>query len=74
MAAGQVTLILLGWWLLYAPNALITAQGEISFYEAAAPEATLWQLVLALLVGSCFIFPSLFFLLKVFKTKGREEF
>lgn len=74
VAAGQVTLILLGWWLLYAPNALITAQGEISFYEAAAPEATLWQLVLALLVGSCFIFPSLFFLLKVFKTKGREEF
>ncbi len=74
VAAGQVTLILLGWWLLYAPNALITAQGKINFYEAAAPEATLWQLVLALLVGSCFIFPSLFFLLKVFKTKGREEF
>ena len=69
VAGGQVTLILLGWWLLYAPNALITAQGEINFYTSAAPEATLRQLVIALLIGSLFIFPSLFFLLRVFKSK-----
>lgn len=69
VAAGQVTLILLGWCLLYAPNALITATRPLSFYTEAAPPATLLQLTIALLVGSVFIFPSLFFLLRVFKTK-----
>ncbi|MBW7894446.1 MAG: cytochrome d ubiquinol oxidase subunit II [Opitutaceae bacterium] len=68
VAAGQVTLILLGWYVLYAPNALITAGGPLSFYEMAAPDATLRQLVIALLVGSLFIFPSLIYLLWVFKT------
>jgi cytochrome d ubiquinol oxidase subunit II len=66
-AAGQATLILAGWYLLYAPNALTTTDGPLSFFSAAAPPATLFQLVLALLVGSLFIFPSLFFLMKVFK-------
>jgi cytochrome d ubiquinol oxidase subunit II len=69
IAAGQVSLILLGWWLLYAPNALITAKGPLGFYAMAAPPATLRQLVLALVVGSFFIFPSLIFLLRVFKLK-----
>ncbi|EIP99590.1 cytochrome bd-type quinol oxidase, subunit 2 [Opitutaceae bacterium TAV1] len=75
VAGGQVTLILLGWWLLYAPNALITAERPLGFYAEAAPHATLVQLVIALLVGSLFIFPSLFFLLRVFKVKrdGAEE-
>ena len=71
VAAGQVSLILAGWCLLYAPNAMISARGPISFYAAAAPAATLRQLVLALLVGSIFIFPSLLFLFRVFKTKDR---
>ncbi len=69
IAAGQVTLILAGWCLLYVPNAMITARGPISFYDAAAPAATLRQLILALLVGGAFIFPSLVFLLRVFKAK-----
>lgn len=71
VAAGQVTLILVGWCLLYAPNALITADRPLSFYTEAAPEATLFQLVLALLVGSAFIFPSLYYLFRVFKMKAR---
>lgn len=69
VAGGQVTLILLGWWLLYAPDAVHTAHGTLNFYKDAAPPATLEQLVIALLVGSLFIFPSLFFLLRVFKSK-----
>jgi cytochrome d ubiquinol oxidase subunit II len=74
VASGQVALILLGWYVLYAPNALNTAQGPLSFYDTAAPPATLRQLVLALLVGSAFIFPSLFYLFRVFKlTDGRTE-
>ncbi|MDR1011026.1 MAG: cytochrome d ubiquinol oxidase subunit II [Opitutaceae bacterium] len=73
IAAGQVTMILLGWWLLYAPNALITTGGPVSFYEAAAPSATQLQLMLALLIGSCIIFPSLIFLLRVFKANARAK-
>lgn len=67
VAAGQVALILIGWYLLYAPNAVLTVRGPLSFYAEAAPAATLRQLVIALLIGSVFIFPSLFFLLRVFK-------
>jgi cytochrome d ubiquinol oxidase subunit II len=73
VASGQVVLILLGWYVLYAPNALITARGPLSFYAEAAPPATLRQLVLALLVGSLFIFPSLYYLLRVFKMPGRTD-
>lgn len=73
VASGQVSLILLGWYVLYAPNALITARGPLSFYAEAAPPATLWQLVLALLVGSLFIFPSIFYLFRVFKLPGGPQ-
>lgn len=67
VAAGQMALIPLGWYMLYAPDAVLTTAGPLSFYTAAAPPATLRQLVLALLVGSLFIFPSLIYLLRVFK-------
>lgn len=70
VAAGQCALILSGWFMLHAPDALTTPLGEFSFYEHAAPDPTLWQLNLALLVGSLLIFPSLFFLLRVFKMKS----
>lgn len=73
VAGGQVSLILIGWLMLYAPNAVTTAQGPLSFYEQAAPQATLRQLVIALLVGSLFIFPSLFYLLQVFKVRRAPE-
>jgi len=69
VAIGQATLILVGWLLLYAPDAVNTVQGALSFYQQAAPAATLRQLVIALLVGSVFIFPSLFFLFRIFKMK-----
>jgi cytochrome d ubiquinol oxidase subunit II len=72
VASGQVALILMGWYVLYAPNALVTAAGPLSFYEQAAPPATLRQLVLALLVGSLFIFPSLYYLFRVFKRTGER--
>lgn len=73
VASGQVALILTGWYVLYAPNALITARGPLSFYAEAAPPATLWQLVLALLIGSVFIFPSIFYLFRVFKLPGGQR-
>lgn len=73
VAAGQVALILLGWYLLYAPNAVLTVEGPLDFYALAAPAATLRQLVIALVIGSVFIFPSLFFLLRVFKSSGANH-
>lgn len=68
LAAGQIALILFGWYSIYAPNALLDKAGPLTFYASAAPEAALRQLTIALLVGSLFIFPSLFYLLKVFKS------
>jgi cytochrome d ubiquinol oxidase subunit II len=70
VAAGQMALIPLGWYLLYAPNALLTAAGPLSFHETAAPPATLRQLMIALVVGCALIFPGLYYLLRVFKLPG----
>ena len=67
VGAGQVILILGGWYVVSAPTALQTTAGPIPFFQAAAPPATQLQLVIALLFGSVLIFPSLFFLLRVFK-------
>lgn len=66
-SAGQVVLILSGWFALYFPDVIRTTEGAISFQNAAAPESTQKMLVIALLVGSLFIFPSLFYLFKVFR-------
>lgn len=67
VAATQAGVIIAGWYMINAPVALNLKSGPLSFYEAAAPPATLRQLVLALLIGSVLIFPSLFYLLRVFK-------
>ncbi|UYL07344.1 cytochrome d ubiquinol oxidase subunit II [Bdellovibrio sp. SKB1291214] len=71
-AAAQVSLIILGWYFAMAPAALSTPQGPVSFYDAAAPAAALRQLTYALCVGSVLIFPSLFYLLKVFKLSSKS--
>ncbi|WP_413586717.1 cytochrome d ubiquinol oxidase subunit II [Bdellovibrio sp. HCB274] len=71
-AAAQAALILFGWYFAIAPAAVLTPQGAISFVAAAAPEPTLRQLSYALGVGSLLIFPSLFYLLKVFKLSGKS--
>jgi len=39
----------------------------LTFHNTAAPEATLLQLVIALVVGSCLILPFLYFLMVTFK-------
>ena len=73
LAAGQISFILFGWYSIYAPNALLDKAGSLTFFEAAAPDATLKQLTIALVIGSAFIFPSLFYLLKVFKWKAEPQ-
>jgi len=65
-AIAEVTLILGGWSVAQFPN-LITP--GITIFNAAAPEITLRLLTYALVVGAIILFPSLFFLFRVFKGK-----
>jgi cytochrome d ubiquinol oxidase subunit II len=64
LAAGQVTLILLGWVAAQYPNIV---EPNISIHSAAAPVITLRLLVGALAVGSLLLFPSYYYLFRVFK-------
>jgi cytochrome d ubiquinol oxidase subunit II len=49
----------------------IQSGDSLTLLNTAAPDATLKQLVIALIAGSLLIFPALFFLLRTFK---REQF
>lgn len=68
VAAGQVVAVILAWFWVQTP-VVIRQVGptDLTFHNSAAPEATLWQLFLALIVGACIILPFLYYLIKVFK-------
>ncbi|MGM0588437.1 MAG: cytochrome d ubiquinol oxidase subunit II [Bacteroidota bacterium] len=68
-AGAQVLLIMLAWfWVQYPVVLNLTDPAtDLTFHNSAAPEATLLQLTLALIVGSLIILPSLYFLMKTFK-------
>ncbi|HZL46296.1 MAG TPA: cytochrome d ubiquinol oxidase subunit II [Opitutaceae bacterium] len=68
-AAGEVTLILVGWSLAQYPN-LVTP--DVTIANARAPEATLRLLILALAVGALVLLPSLVFLFRLFKGTKRR--
>jgi cytochrome bd ubiquinol oxidase subunit II len=63
-AAGQVTLILWGWALAQFPYLV---EPNIMIQSAAAPPATLRLLLLALGAGALILFPSFYYLFRVFK-------
>lgn len=68
LAAGQVVTVMLAWFWVQMPVVIRQAgQADLTFHNSAAPEATLWQLFWALVVGSCIILPFLYYLMKVFK-------
>lgn len=70
----QVFLILGAWFHVQFPDVMRFADGSaLTFANTAAPAATLRQLMLALLVGSCLIFPALYFLYKTFKFDTEPE-
>jgi cytochrome d ubiquinol oxidase subunit II len=68
-AIGEVTLILGGWSLSQYPK-LITP--DVTIFNAAAPAITLRLLIYALVAGAVVLFPSLFFLFRIFK--GKESY
>lgn len=65
-AAAQVTLILLGWAFAQYPNLV---EPDLSITSAAAPTITLQLLLAALGAGALLLFPSYYYLLRVFKAE-----
>ena len=64
-AAGEIGLLILGWGVAQYPYLLYP---DLPLDSVAAPVATLRFVVLSLPVGGIFIFPSLWILLRVFKS------
>lgn len=63
-AAAQVTLILLGWALAQFPHLV---EPDLTITSAAAPQITLQLLLGALVAGALLLFPSYYYLIRVFK-------
>lgn len=63
---GEACLVLVGWSLAHYPRIIVP---DVTIFNSAAPIATLRLLVIALVVGSVILFPSLAFLFAVFKGK-----
>jgi cytochrome d ubiquinol oxidase subunit II len=65
-AAAQVTLILLGWALAQFPHLV---EPDLTITSAAAPKITLELLLGALAAGAILLFPSYYYLIRVFKAE-----
>ncbi len=65
-AIVQVVLIVLGWGAAENPYLV---RPEITIQDAAAPGHVLFLVLMALLAGTLILFPSLFYLYRVFKAK-----
>src|SRR5216684_2546572 len=63
-AAAQVTLILLGWAFAQFPYLI---EPDVTIYSSAAPRATLRLLLIALAAGVLILFPSYYYLFRIFK-------
>jgi cytochrome bd ubiquinol oxidase subunit II len=64
----QVALIMLGWFSIQFPVVVYAKDGNhLTFYNTQAPEATLTQLLIALIIGLILVVPAFYFLFKVFK-------
>jgi len=66
-AAAQVTLILWGWGVAQFPYML---PPDLPIELAAAPRATLRLALIAVIAGAVVLFPSLYYLFKVFKAQS----
>ncbi len=64
--AAQVTLILLGWALAQFPHLV---EPDITIASAAAPQITLQLLLAALVAGALLLFPSYYYLFRIFKAE-----
>ena len=68
VVGAQVSLIMLGWFAIQFPVLVYEKNGNhLSFYNTQAPDATMYQLLIALFVGLLLVVPAFYFLFKVFK-------
>ena len=70
LVGAQVTAIIGGWLAIQFP-VIVNLEGadDLTFYNTMANPATLEALLWALIVGVLLIFPSIFYLFKVFKSE-----
>lgn len=66
MAGLQFGLILFAAVYAHFPYIIITANSELSLLENMAPDATISNLGMMLLIGGCIVLPALFYLMKSF--------
>jgi cytochrome bd ubiquinol oxidase subunit II len=66
-AAAQVALILWGWGMAQFPYLV---EPDITIYNAAAPPVTMRLLLVALAAGALLLFPSFYYLFRVFKGRS----
>jgi cytochrome d ubiquinol oxidase subunit II len=64
----QIIAVVVGWFYIQYPI-LIQVKGDehLTFFNTQAPEATLKQLLIALIVGLILVVPAFLFLFRVFK-------
>lgn len=67
-----VLVILVGWWSIQYPFMIGFPAGvahSLHIYEIASPEPVLRGMVFALVAGTILIFPAIYFLIRVFKSR-----
>jgi cytochrome d ubiquinol oxidase subunit II len=69
-AAAQVSLILWGWGISQHPFLL---PPDLTIANAAAPRATLELVLIALVIGAIVLFPSLYYLFRIFKGRPAPD-
>lgn len=66
----QVAAVIVGWFAIQYPVMINTSDGNhLTFYNTHAPQSTLQQLLIALIVGLVLVIPAFLFLFKVFKVR-----
>ncbi len=74
IAGAQLLFILGGFYAIYFPTIVKIKDGtNLTLFNSAAPDITLNYLGWALIIGSLIIFPSLFYLMNIFKFKNENK-
>jgi len=70
----ETALIIIGWYAIQFPVMVYIATGDhLTVYNSRAPQSTMQMLFWALIVGILIIFPSIGYLMKVFKFDEKDD-
>ena len=74
LAGVQTACIITGWYAIQFPVMVyLSDKNNLTIYNSKAPESTMVMLFWALLVGILIIFPSIGYMMKVFKLNGKNR-